>query len=511
MVDGHKRTAPIRPMHGVKQGCPLSPLLFSLYINDVAERFRNVARDGVQLRSGVQVSMMLYADDLCLVSNTKSGLQRMLNVLSSYSREKQLEVNTDKSQIMVFNTRQLDFAFDYTDISNGRVHRLAVVGEFKYLGVLFNQWGSMRVAADSLRSRMYAKVRDINKMGRQHGVSKDIYCMKGLFQTFALSAGMYACQVWGTAYLAPDATFMSPIEKIRLVFAKRILRVHKGCANMAVYAELGWHTYQYYYLRCMARFWNDLCDCNSSILRATMESDITLAIDGGSTACWTYGFSQALERLQPSFADDIKARRKLCVTTITRLLLDARNTYWNRLWAVNPRVNVLPDLDIKGGGRMHVIYAKWFKCRDYTLPHYISQGQLVVRRSMIDSMAKFRLGNHNLHIAVGRRAGPNRKPYSQRLCNRCHNSVDDELHMVFECPVFECVRTHSYFTELFVNTAEHKDMESFIHHTSVRKVAFFIDICLRAIDSQDLNRYITDALRHFHFVGQAARRLAVPM
>ena len=97
---------------------------------------------------------------------------------------------------------------------------------------------------------------------------------------------------------------------------------------------------------------------------------------------------------------------------------------------------------------------------------------------------------------------------SQRLCNRCHNSVDDELHMVFECPVFECVRTHSYFTELFVNTAEHKDMESFIHHTSVRKVAFFIDICLRAIDSQDLNRYITDALRHFHFVGQAARRLA---
>lgn len=180
------------------------------------------------------------------------------------------------------------------------------------------------------------------------------------------------------------------------------------------------------------------------LLRATMDSDITLAIDGGSTTCWTYGFSQA-QRL-------------------------------------------------------------------YSSAYYISQGQLVVRRSMIDSMAKFRLGNHNLHVgSSGRRAGPNRKPYSQRLCNRCHNSVDDELHMVFECPVFECVRTHSYFTELFVNTAEHKDMESFIHHTSVRKVAFFIDICLRAIDSQDLNRYITDALRHFHFVGQAARRLAVPM
>lgn len=44
-----------------------------------------------------------------------------------------------------------------------------------------------------------------------------------LFQIFALSAGMHACQVWGTAYLALDAAqFMSPMEKTRLVFTKRI-------------------------------------------------------------------------------------------------------------------------------------------------------------------------------------------------------------------------------------------------------------------------------------------------
>ena len=131
---------------------------------------------------------------------------------------------------------------------------------------------------------------------------------------------------------------------------------------------------------------------------------------------------------------------------------------------------------------------------------------------MIDSMAKFRLGAHHLNVAVGRRAGPNRKPYSQRLCSRCHAAqVDDEMHMVFECSAFDSIRNHRYFTELFESTAESKDMDGFIHNNDVRKVAYFVDICLRAIDSINMNLYISDALRHFHFVGQAARRLAVPM
>eukprot|EP00983_Pelagomonas_calceolata_P086225 1156720-Pelagomonas_calceolata.AAC.8 len=97
LMDGDKR-ARVCPKNGVKQGCPLSPLLFSHFINimgrDVSEGIRGaVTGDGVN-----GVSYMLYADDLSLTTNDPGKMKVMLNRLRAYAMRKGPSVNTSKKE-----------------------------------------------------------------------------------------------------------------------------------------------------------------------------------------------------------------------------------------------------------------------------------------------------------------------------------------------------------------------------------------------------------------------------
>ena len=91
------RNEVLEPIHsnlGLKQGCPLSPMLFNLYIDDVGNNFDELC-DPIQFQNET-INHFLYADDLVVLSYTADGLQRSLHQLSRYAKSKHLTVSTKK-------------------------------------------------------------------------------------------------------------------------------------------------------------------------------------------------------------------------------------------------------------------------------------------------------------------------------------------------------------------------------------------------------------------------------
>ena len=77
----------------VKQGCLLSPLLFSLFINDLAISLKNLGL-GVNVDEE-RVSVLLYEDDIVILAENEKDLQILLNCLGKWCLENKMNVSVE--------------------------------------------------------------------------------------------------------------------------------------------------------------------------------------------------------------------------------------------------------------------------------------------------------------------------------------------------------------------------------------------------------------------------------
>ena len=81
----------------------LSPTLFSIFLNEIANKIEEFGRHGVQLIPGlVELFILLFADDLALMASTSQGLQNQLDILMGTCKQLGVEINTTKTKAMVF-------------------------------------------------------------------------------------------------------------------------------------------------------------------------------------------------------------------------------------------------------------------------------------------------------------------------------------------------------------------------------------------------------------------------
>lgn len=85
---------PFHPTCGVRQGDPLSPLLFNMLIEFLIRRLRSFI--GVQIDNTL-FSTSAFADDLLFFANSKAGLQLQLDKASGFLAGCNLRINPTKS------------------------------------------------------------------------------------------------------------------------------------------------------------------------------------------------------------------------------------------------------------------------------------------------------------------------------------------------------------------------------------------------------------------------------
>ena len=116
---------------GVPQGSILGPLLFLLYVNDMA--------------SAVRCKLLLYADDSALIASGKnvadieSTLSSELEYVSNWLMDNKLSLHLGKTQSILFGTkRRLSTGVKLNVICNGNVIELK--SNVTYLGVTLDQF-----------------------------------------------------------------------------------------------------------------------------------------------------------------------------------------------------------------------------------------------------------------------------------------------------------------------------------------------------------------------------------
>ena len=90
---------------GVRQGDPLSPTLFNIFLNDLFKELRAGNCDPVSLDDSDPFNALAYADDIVLLSTSKEGLQRAIDISQEYCEKWRLSINHKKTKSMILNLR----------------------------------------------------------------------------------------------------------------------------------------------------------------------------------------------------------------------------------------------------------------------------------------------------------------------------------------------------------------------------------------------------------------------
>jgi exonuclease III len=120
---------------GLRQGCPLSPILFDIFINDILQ---GSDKFGIEVpgTSKHKLCGLMFADDIVLLAPDRIKLKRLIHQVEIWSNKWEMSVGANKCGIMVFGGDNNSLKDTIWTLQNEEV---PIVDSYTYLGIeLYN-------------------------------------------------------------------------------------------------------------------------------------------------------------------------------------------------------------------------------------------------------------------------------------------------------------------------------------------------------------------------------------
>ena len=406
---------------GIRQGENLSPILFSLFLNDM-KMYLDTGNNGLESLSDEAINLymsdqvincflklfiLLYADDSVIFSETPENLQLLLTRAKQYCDKWKLKLNAKKCKIVIFSRGKVR---KYPKFYIGE-ENVEVVSAFVYLGLKLNYNNKMNEALRDLYDRGSRAMFSLLKKSKNINLPIDISV--DLFDKTIVSIITYGCEVWGF-------TNIELIEKLQLKFIKMLLHLKQSTPSMMIYGELGITPLSVKIKTKMLMYWfrllknrseNKLSFILYSLLFKQFENGISnnlylsfirsTLIEVGQYHLW---LSQ----------DTNNVNSILFKAHVKRTLTDLFIQKWHS------------SVDNDSVYTSYRIFKKEFKQEPYI--------KLLPKNCVIE-LFRFRTTNSPLPVNHQRFFGIERH---ERLCKKCSlGEIGDEFHYLLVCPFFK--------------------------------------------------------------------------
>ena len=392
---------------GVRQGCPMSPLLFNIYINDIVEKIIKVSKSPIFIEENQNVDIMLYADDLIILAKSEEELQEKMNVLQLFCQENKLQVNEKKTKVMVFN-RGNNLCKAKIYVNNALLEN---VKEIKYLGFTIGakncNFKSTIIDLATKAKRVIFALNSKMKLG-----FIPIRLSLKIFSSQILPILLYGAEVW-----APYSNYnfknweRSETEKCHTQFLKRIIGCDIRTSNVMVRTELGRRPLLCDIVGRSVNFINHLKLNENSLANQSLNFDKELNDE--------INIFQLIRNFIPNLDQDVITNKikikKWCQESFDKISKDELNKL-----------------------------SKSESYRLYKVNTHLEKYLYVIKNNKSRrALARFRLSCHPLMIEKGRHRNPPLER-TERICPFCKNCTEDEIHFLTKCPLYEVDRAILY-------------------------------------------------------------------